>query len=277
MSFRPFGDKYSFDKTVLTEDFPDYLLEPVTEWAYDIMYNSTLINTFNGLDSTRYVDSAFRQDLQLRLREAYSEDWSNFISQMTSTSDRLCNFLAYLLQNYSNARWAARLEAVLRLGSSAYTVAKVRKDAEEYISAGVYDLAWYVPSAVRQEAEAALLENEILLAAWNDCYRLKPSYSSCVSSCNDFLEGYLRDKYWPQEKRTLSIYSSIKKLEANPDLLRFRGDSFLKDKTRLIALLEGISKIRGQHKSGAGRSPTKSEAEYVLHTTIYVWNLLNGA
>jgi len=41
----------------------------------------------------------------------------------------------------------------------------------------------------------------------------------------------------------------------------------------LTSLLKEASNNRGQHTKGKGRIPTKNEAEFVLNTTILVWNL----
>lgn len=271
MSFKPFGETYDFSETPLIEDFPDYLLDPLVQWIHATLARRGLILDLQLNSNYHRVKKEFRHKLQLTFRERFSSEWPDFIREIASDRDLLCNFLAYLLQGYCRSDDADALEDILRQGSSAYTVTKTKTDEDALTS---YDLGWYVPKAVQQQAAEALSENDLLLNAWNDCYKIKPNYRRSVSTCADFLEGYLRDQYWHDEKRTPSLSTAIKRLQKDTSLLKFRGDTFVEDKVGLLKLLQGVAQIRGEHQTGTGREPTPAEAEYVLHTTIYIWNLM---
>jgi hypothetical protein len=271
MSFKPFSETYKFDETVLTKDFPAYLAESVETWL------RACIRKYNLRDSSNYrstsIDPGFKQQLQLALRRTFSADEDRFIATVISDPDLLCNVMSYLLQKYCEQDYANTLRIILRRGSSAYTVLETANDIQSY-QIGVFELGWQVPPIVSEQSKDAIEANDLLMEAWNECYKHNPSPSSAVSKSIDFLEGFLRDKYHPEMDRTPPIYQYVKDFTKDPSSLSFRGSSFLSDTTKLIALLEGTSKIRAEHTTGEGREATSEEAEFVLHTTIYLWNLM---
>jgi hypothetical protein len=97
-------------------------------------------------------------------------------------------------------------------------------------------------------------------------------YEKVVSRSCDFLEKFLGTKYFPQDPKP-QLKKFVHAFEADPSKLSYKGDSLVKPKSGITSLLREASDIRGQHTQGKGRKPTRQEAEFVLHTTIYVWNL----
>lgn len=270
MSFRPFSETYKFDKSVLTKEFPDYLFEPVVTWLVLYLKKYELL-------SSRYrdaeIDVAFRQKLQLEFQRTFPASPRIFINNLKNDPDLLCNILSYFLQTYCQQDMAARLKGILRNGSSAYTVLETANNIRSYDS-GVFELGWQVPQIVNEQSKDALEANDLLMDAWNECYKHNPNPSAAVSKSIDFLEGFLRDKFHPEMDRTPPIHQYVKEFTKDSSQLTFRGSTFLDDKTKLIAILDGTSKIRAEHTTGQGREATLEEAEFVLHTTIYLWNLL---
>lgn len=276
--FKPFSETYLFDDATLTEEFPPYLSEPVGNWMKGCMNYHSLIEDRPDeiFSSASHLTLGFRQSLQLDLRRTFPQKTNEFIYEVTGNMDLCRNVLAYILQKYCYDQQGSILETILRRGSSAYTVIRLKEEIGEY-EKGFLDLGWYVPEIVKEEARELISSEKLLRNAWHDCYKLNPEPSACVSKCIDFLEGFLRDKYWPNEKRTPSIWEIIKRFNKDPDLLKllqFKGDSFLEDKTKILSLLVGTSKIRSEHTTGEGRDATPEEAIFVLHTTIYIWNLM---
>ena len=56
---------------------------------------------------------------------------------------------------------------------------------------------------------------------------------------------------------------------------RFETESEKQPQPRqdILLLLDNIPQFRGIHTAGTGKVPNKEEAEFVLHTTIYIWNI----
>jgi len=65
----------------------------------------------------------------------------------------------------------------------------------------------------------------------------------------------------------------IIQLSQKPQILTYKGSGIIADKALVLELLKDAIDYRGQHTSGTGKRPNKDEAEFVLHTTIYLWNL----
>jgi hypothetical protein len=275
MSFKPFTEKYRFDKSILTEDFPDYLAEPVSVWLYRSLDRHDLLETkqTKSYRTDEFLVPSFRHTLQLDFQRTFSSNARLFVNEVLGDSELFCNILAYVLQNHSTVSEARDLERILRMGSSAYMVMEMGDDLSDW-QRGVCNLGWRVPAVVQEEAREALAANELLKDAWNECYKRTPNPSLCVSKCTDFFEGFLRDLYSPDEERTPPIVRYVKDFEKDPSELVFKGSDFLEDKSKVIALMEGTSKIRAEHTTGKGRPATYDEAVFVLHTTIYLWNLM---
>lgn len=270
MNFKPFSETYKFDETVLTKDFPDYLADPIVTWLKACFRHYDLVEqSYRDPD----LDLGFKQQLQLTLRRTFPADENRFIAIVMSDPDLVCNVLSYLLQNYCTQDYANTLRKILRKGSSAYTVLDTASDIQSY-QTGVFELGWQVPPIVGEQSKEAIEANELLMDAWNECYKHDPNPSAAVSKSIDFLEGFLRDKYHPEMDRTPSLHQFVKEFTKDSSHLIFKGSSFLDDTTKLISLLDGTSKIRAEHTTGEGREATSEEAEFVLHTTIYIWNLM---
>lgn len=273
MKFKPFSYKYDFKDEALIENYPNYLQKPITHWLRDLFQKNNLgYNRYNHLNSSiTNLNSSFVDRTQTLLREVFNSDFGEFVDKLFSDTELTTNFLALMLQNYARGLDAVRLEMILSDGGSAYKVEKTDKEASES-KEGVYDLVWRVPEAVTQQSEKALTNNQLLLEAWKQCYSRHPDYEKTVSKCCDFLEGYLGKTYFPEDPKP-QLGKFINNFENNPKQLSYKGDSIVDPKSILTSLLKEASNIRGQHTEGQGREPTSDEAEFILHTTIYIWNL----
>jgi hypothetical protein len=269
MKFKPFGSRYVFKKDVLIRNFPDYMMPALAKWLLDVLKHDALQE--DSLYDRYWLYQGFQHFLHIELREVFPQGWEDFIKFTLADADRTCNVLAICLQNYAKREHADYLEYVLSEGGSAYEVHKTNPQASDY-EAGVYDLAERVPSAVKGQAKEALTQNDLLAEAWDLCYSRNPDYEKVVSRSCDFLEKFLGTKYFPQDPKP-QLKKFVHAFEADPSKLSYKGDSLVKPKSGITSLLREASDIRGQHTQGKGRKPTRQEAEFVLHTTIYVWNL----
>jgi len=255
--------------------FPDFLRDDLVEWIQNVMELNRLTSAPSDLYRTSgYLDAKFRRFLQREFMRNFPDDWPHFIREVVADEELLADYLSLLLRNFANGSQAKVLESLLRHVNSEFTVKATKNDAEDY-DVGCFDLEYRVPRAVRTNANNAL-NSQLLLDAWHACYGTRsPDYEKCVSACADFLEGYLRDKFYPEMERTKTIPQFINDFK-EPEKIGFVGDGFVKDRMSLVSLLTGLSNARGQHTTGKGRPPTPEDAKYVLHTTIYIWNLMEG-
>lgn len=269
MKFKPFSKKYDFNKDVLEEAFPPYFGTAISGWIFRIVDEYNL--GFNhhtyafGNNTPTALKPEIWSDIKTTLRHDMPQVLDELYPYLFSNQELLIEFLSLLLQNYALSTDAALLERHLSQGGSAYRVAQ---DGSNYI------LEKRVPEVIKQRSQKALSGSTVLQEAWKNCYKHNPDYEKAVRSSVDFIEGYFRDKCWPEEERTRTIYAIIKYFEKNIEKLQFKGSTFLQKPGHLIELLEGVSNIRGEHTTGTGRMPTKDEAEYILHTAIYIWNLM---
>lgn len=269
MKFKPFGSKYIHSKDVLVRDFPDFMKPAIAKWLFDTIQHDVIVHS----DFDRYtgINQSFQHYLHIEFRELFPQEWSKFLTFTMSNSDRICNILALILQNYANSQNAKGLEYILSQGGSAYEVTKTDNNASAY-DKGVYDLTERVSSLVKDQAKIAIDDNKLLAEAWHLCYSRNPDYEKSVTRACDFLEGFLGKKYFPKDTKP-QLKKFVHAFIDNPTILKYKGDSLLDPKSNLTSLLIEASNLRGQHTEGKGRLPTKNEAEFILHTTIYIWNL----
>ncbi|NCQ65312.1 MAG: hypothetical protein COZ34_01355 [Candidatus Pacebacteria bacterium CG_4_10_14_3_um_filter_34_15] len=273
MKFNPFGKKYKFKQDVLISNFPSYFYKPISNWLFGVLESGNVIFQSNryGSYGVYYANSKFIDKFQITFRELFPQKFDELVSFIIQEQDRTTNFLAFCLQNFSNSYQALELEKILSEGGSAYEVIQVDKKTSEYEKGG-HDLAERVSPIVKKESEKALSENEILQSAWVYCYSQNPDYEKTVSRSCDFLEGFLGKLYFPKDPKP-QLTKFVYAFESNPEKLTYKGESIVVPKSNLTSLLREASNIRGQHTKGKGRKPTKQEAEFILHTTIYIWNL----
>lgn len=269
MKFKPFSEKYDYKEASLVAAFPEYMHVPVTRWLFEIMrYEVLEHDSYRGVF---WLKDNFNDILNIELREKFPDDWNDFVSFAFSDNDRLCNILAFCLQNFANKEAADSLEYILSQGGSAYSVVKINKSAADYTK-GAYDLEYRVSKVIINQAEKTLNENELLQEAWHFCYSRKPDYEKVVTRCCDFLEGYLGKQYFPTDPKP-QLKKFVHQLRENPKNLKYKGSSIVNPKSLPIDLLENATFVRGQHTQGKGRKPTKEEAEFVLETSIFIWSL----
>jgi len=273
MKFQPFGSRYDFSKGVLIKNFPDYMRTTIENWLWKLLKGVYVAKMSEHYltRGRRYLESSFLNDMQIQFREVFPQLWNEAIRFIFLDQDRTANFLALCLQNYAKAEHASELERILSQSGSGYEVTKTVKGASEY-SRGVYDLVERVSPVVKEQSEKALSDNAILEEAWKYCYSRNPDYDKVVSKSCDFLEGFLGKRYFPKDPKP-QLKKFVHAFEQTPELLSYNGDSIVNPKSNLTSLLKEASNIRGQHTAGKGRQPTKEEAEFVLHTTILIWNM----
>lgn len=265
MKFKPFTKTFDFHESSLIDDFPEYLAIPVAHWVEKYLHEREWMHRGQ-------LDSDFVDNLRIHLRSSFSQDWREFILAVLDDSELTANLLALLIQNCSNPSLAEELENILKIGGSAYKVEITVTKLNQYHTSYDYEFVHRVPQIVQDTANNALTSNKILRDAWDACYQHKPDYSEVVRKCCDLLEHLLRDTYEPKNK-TPQLGMLLKNLQATPSKLSFRGDTLLDNKATLITLVEKATTVRGGHTAGTGRLPTGDEAEFILHSTILIWNM----
>lgn len=276
MSFEPFDEKYKYDKSILTKDFPDYLAPSVNAWCYEVLDERKLL--------TRYVNktlikSDFIFEISRQFRLKFDTNYITFITQVTADSVTFRNYLTFLLQNYASVPKAEKLESILEQSSSAYAVEI--GDEEDFESEAVHGikfktrkkkLVYRVPPVVKAQAYEVLEANELMQEAWDEHYKIKPDDEKTVTRVTDALAGLLRDRYFPELKRT-QFGTLLGNLQKDPPSYPLPANS-LYDTKKFLSIMSDFSKIRGNHKTGTGRAPTHEEAGFVLHFGIMLFQLL---
>ena len=158
------------------------------------------------------------------------------------------------------------LEAILRLGGSAYSAST---DGKEW---GLY---YRVSEVTTRNSESARNKDDSLAEAWKRCYGVNPDYNKVVIESINSIEGVLRDKYFPKEQRP-QIGKLVEQLKNNNTSMAFVGSESLDNHgVESLELLKNLSKYRGEHKNGTGHDATREIAIYALNTAIWFWNLHN--
>lgn len=280
MSFEPFDDKYEFDSSVLTEDFPHYLSPSVKKWIFDCLRNHSM---YNARVLHAQLTGSFIHPLNRAFRKSFSDTSTVFFSTITADIVLFRNVLSYILQNIADVAEGRELEKILQEGSSAYTVEFRRgrkiagiltsKGEPMFETAGM-KLSYRVPPIVKAQAEEVISHDALLAEAWESHYGINPDDEKTVTRCTDVLAGQLRDKYFGEEKRT-QLGTLLQKMRAEPNKYSLPASS-LYDSDRFLEIMKNFSKIRGNHKTGTGRAPTHEEAGFVLHFTIMLSQLLRS-
>jgi hypothetical protein len=273
MVFKPFGKKYNFLDTTLIKDFHPYFKKPLHDWMFGLLERAEVLKIEDNYISGRkwVVNTHFINYLQIDFRETFPSEWHDFYQFVFEDTSRICNFLAYCLQKYAVEEDAIDLEIILSQGGSGYAARKTKANASPY-EHGVYDLTERVEEIVSQQAKKALTQNDILMEAWVACYSTKPDYSKVVIECQNFLELLLRDLYETGNTKP-QLGRLIGNLKGKSEKLKFKGETVLTNRSDILKLIDNIPQFRGIHTAGTGKIPNKEEAEFVLHTTIYIWNL----
>lgn len=269
MSFKPLSKKYIFDDT-LSMDIPAHLKGPIANWLELILQRKNLIVRSHVTGAGSYVSRVFKDFLQVQLREVFPQQWGEFLEFVINDTDRCLTLLQICLNKFADNDEANRLEIHLSMAGSGYEVEKVDKEASSHTE-GVYDLIERVPSATKEAAKNAISENDQLLKAWRACYGRGPNYKEAVQQAQNVLESLFRDNYLPNDKKA-QLGKLIADIKAGKELA-YKGSDVLTDPNVLLGLVDRVPEYRGVHTAGSGKVPTKQQAEYILHTTIYLWNL----
>lgn len=272
MNFKPLSKRYEFDDT-LSMDIGAHIKEPIINWMRDLLKDMQIYvdeSAWGPSHSPAHITSRFKEVLQVNLREVFPQRWGNFVEFVMNDKDRTLTIIQWSLVHYAKQSDANRLEWILSNAGSGYAVKKVNQQASEY-DRGAYDLVERVPEVVKKASEAALSAHSELMRAWVACYGIKQNYNEAVGACQNVLESMLRDKYLPKDTKA-QLGKLIGDIKAGKKL-DFLGSDILSDSNVMLDLIEKVPGYRGLHKAGTGQDATKSVAEYVLHTTIYLWNL----
>ncbi len=266
MQFKPVTTKYIFDSEELVKDFPRHLQIPVMTWTEKVLRDANVWRdaSYQAI-SREFLNSL---DLLFREPEAFPREESSFLPFVMRDSERTINIIALCLQNYARPSAAQKMEEILSVGGSAYAVMFNMSDPQEY-NIGVADIVERVPEVVKEASQEVLDNNSLIKEAWHSCYSRNPDYAKTVNKCVDALEGLFKKAYFPNDtKPTLGKF--VKDFKNDPSKLSFKGDSILNPKNLLTDLAQEFIIIRGHHTSGTGKQPTKEEAVFVLHYSIFV-------
>lgn len=279
MSFEPFDEEYKFDKSILTESFPPYLLPSVRKWIFGVLKSHGMAQ---GAIERGYFFDNFLFPLNRQLRKSLPPNESDFFNNIFSSKKVSRNVLSYILQRIAYENEGRELEQILSEASSAYSVEFTESNApiiqvaggKSKLSQKKMKLVYRVAPVVKKQAAEILNNNDLIAEAWESHYGMKPDDEKTVTRCTDALAGLLRDKYFPTEKRP-QLGTLLQKMRAKPTTYPLPADS-LYDNDKFLEIMKDFSKIRGNHKTGTGRAPTHEEAGFVLHYTIMLFQLLRN-
>lgn len=269
MKFKPLSKKYQFDDT-LVMDFPGYMEKSLSDWLFKILHRAGRIKLSGStFHESYYLTDSFHELLQINLREKCPMLWSDFDQFVFSDTERTLTILQWCLNYYARKGEGKNLEWVLSIGGSGWAVLLTKKDASDYDD-GVCDLVERVPSATKKLAQLAIADDE-LLKAWRSCYGRNPNYNEAVQACQNVLEQLLRDAYLPEDTKA-QLGKLITDIHAGKKL-SFKGSNVIVQPNILLDLINNVPMYRGVHKAGTGKNAKKTEAEYILLSTIYIWSL----
>lgn len=272
IGFEPFDEQFNFDKSILTEEFPDYMLPSILKWIEDLLIAHNYYKK-----SYRDINDKFILSITRHLRASFKVQYTAFMFEICEDKSTLRNVLTYLLQNIANEAEGRELEVILAETSSAYAV----DFKKERIDSGAISwdairmkLVYRVPPVVKEQAIDITRTNQLLAEAWESHYGIDPDDEKTVTRCTDALSGLLRDIYFPDEKKP-QLGKLLKDIMAKPEKYPLPANS-LYETEKFLSLMEEFSNIRGNHKAGTGRAPTHEEASFVLHFSIMLFQLLRG-
>lgn len=273
MTYKPFSSQYKFDDSVLIKNFPAFFKKSLESWIINTLdyarkIEKTRVHTINPYKDVLKND--FIEELELCFREVLPKQLYSFISFIFVNQNRTCEILNYILQSFATKTQALELKEILTNGGSAYTVEIITNDLKTETS-----LIYRVPEIIKEQSEKALNENQLLQEAWTLCYGINPDYEKVVNKCQDFLEHFIKKTYFPNENKPQfgRLIGNLRSSSTKKTQLNFKGENVIDNKEDILSLINNFAKYRGIHTAGNGKIPTKEEAEYILHTTIYFWNL----
>lgn len=280
MKFEPFDNEFIFDESLLTEEFPNYLMPGVKKWVFDTL---SIHSLFSGRIGLGQVLDDFIHPLNRSLRKNIPSNDTQFWANISSNVILFRNVLSFMLQNVADINDARELEKILIEGSSAYSVEFIKGNEVrgirtskgetifEHVSA---KLTYRVAPIVKKQADETIRNERLLGQAWEFYYGLESDDEKTVVRSTDALSGLLRDQFFPDEKRPV-LGTILNKISEDPSKYPFPANSIYETKD-LIKLMKQFSKIRGNHQKGTGRMPTHEEAGFVLHLTITIFQLFKN-
>lgn len=280
MNFEPFDDRYAFDKSVLVEDFPPYLMPSVKKWVFDVLGKHSMLRGSVGMGQ---VLDNFLLPLNRVLRENISSNSTAFFNDISVDTVRFRNVLSYMLQTVADVGEGNGLERILKEGASAYTVEFKKGEALKGIRHASGEpvfhiigmkLVYRVPPVVRIQAEEVMHNETLLAEAWEEYYGLDPNEEIVITRCTDALSGLIRDKYFPAERKP-QLGKLLKQLIENKDKHFLPAESMY-DKEEFLTLMDKFSEKRNNHQTGTSTKPTHEEAGFVLHFSIMFFHLLRS-
>jgi len=267
MKFTPITKEYAFSDNVLIKTYPQFMHKPLHDWMYTVLKVMGMIIEMQEIIFKIKFANNFVNEINTHFRETFPVKPDYFLDFVLENKDRTTNFLSLCLENYASYEDALILEKILSKSGSAYRVVLTSENPTRF-KKGVAKLEERVPEIVRTSFGKVATTNSLLEEAWNACYSTSPNYETAVSRSVDAIEGHLQMKFFPKDLRP-NISKFIKDLIAN-NKFTFKGDNLVLNKNELISIGKEFIAVRGQHQSGTGRIPTKEEAEFILHYTIFI-------
>jgi hypothetical protein len=271
MRFKPLTEKYDFNGESLVEHYPDYIRVPVANWIRDTLWEAEIWYDAGDIYRDIRLKSDFLDNLNILFRENFPRTAEAFLSFVFLESERSTDIINLCLQNYATTSQSRELESILERGGSAYAVLITNTSPISQYTKGVSKLTRRVPAVVLAASQQALTEEVMLNEAWSACYSRNPDYERVVSRCCDVLEKTW-NKYFPTDLKP-QVKKFVHGLRAKATNFTYKGSTVVSPANLVTDIAETFSDIRGQHSSGTGRAPSKDEAEFVLHYTIFIWNI----
>ncbi|MCA9350743.1 MAG: hypothetical protein KDJ52_26375 [Anaerolineae bacterium] len=272
--FEPFDKTFRFDESILTENFPNYMLPSILSWIFNVMVAHKLYDPYhsNMIDTAKLVNPINRM-----LRTTFRSKYADFIADIQFDLSTFRNVLSYLLQRVSDANEGKTLENILYETSSAYAVefkeVNVKNGAIGW-KVTKMKLVYRVPPIVKKQALEVMRTDQLLTEAWDFHYGIDFDDEKTVTRCTDVLSGLLRDKYYPNEKKP-QLGKLLKQLIENKDKIILPADT-LYNKESLLKMMVKFSEKRNNHQKGTGTKPSHEEAGFVLHFTIMLYQLFRS-
>ena len=279
MVYNPITESFkgSFESKGLVDGFPEYFHQEIARWLagvvedlegnyYQSYYNNN--NLFNLRNTTPikrmlqmfdiFVNSPLFPAIENAIRHSIPCHHNDFFRN----KDLCLEVLNFVVQKCRIGH-AQTLENILFKGGHAYKVANIGTEQ--------VGLVKRVSDELESASKKALSESELLREAWNCFYRKEPDFDGTVSKCIDALETKIKQKYYPDDLKP-SFGKFLNQMKGD-SRVNYAGAAVDSDK-KLFEICLPFVNFRAQHTSGTGQKPSKEDAEFILHTSILLYNMI---
>ena len=261
MSFVPVVEKYRYDKNVLTEEIPNFIISPIRGgWLESIIYRSEMGDS----DVWRIVVGRLRAEM----REEIPYSMAHFMDFVCSDNDRLLYIIQFFIDIIADESDLPELNCYLRESGTCWEA-----KANSKSNRGGHNLCRRVPLEKQEVADRVFGVHDEFRDVWMHCYGLNPDYNKVVQECQNLLEKFIKDKYFPNDDKP-QLGKFLGNIKVNPTKLQEALPEFIGYEP-LVDLLANVPKYRGVHTAGSGKNSNRSNAEAILLTTMYFLDLHN--